>query len=244
MLPSNDMNEKLPVRLLYMTPLCLSANNPKQNTFAIEASSSSSPIRFGIVMSCITGGRGRWIGPAGLGGLGTWWLALPTGCTVVNFIGFGVVLLIPCRGRFMCPLTVAGMALRYLLMSFSLRLGHPSRKPCQTAFRSVDIFGLHNDWCANLTAFALVLMEWVKFATCELLLWASNGTAVYFFLFELALFWSTIFFLIGSVVRRLVGTASRTTIFCVLFLRTYFGRIEFLCNCTALRFLPTICINR
>ena len=41
----------------------------------------------------------------------------------------------------MCPLAVAGMALRYLLMSFSLRLGHPLRKPYQTAFRSVEILG-------------------------------------------------------------------------------------------------------
>jgi hypothetical protein len=63
---------------------------------------------------------------------------------VANFIGFGVVLLIPCLGCFMRPLDVAGLALRYLLMSFSLRLGHPLRKPCRTALRRVDIFGLHN----------------------------------------------------------------------------------------------------
>jgi hypothetical protein len=30
-LPSNDMNGKFPVRSLYITPLCLSANAPKQN---------------------------------------------------------------------------------------------------------------------------------------------------------------------------------------------------------------------
>ncbi len=66
-----------------------------------------------------------------------------TGWISANFIGFGVVLLIPCRGHFICPLAVAGLALRYLFINFSLRFGHPSRKPCRTALRSVEIFGLH-----------------------------------------------------------------------------------------------------
>ncbi len=37
--------------------------------------------------------------------------------------------------------------------------GHPSRNPRRTALRRVNIFGLHNDWSANLTAFAFVLTE-------------------------------------------------------------------------------------
>ena len=163
-----------------MTPLCLSAKAPKQNTFAIDVSSSSSPIRFGIAVPCITGGWGRWIVTACSGGLVKWWLASPTGCTVADFIGFGVVLLIPCWGHLICPLAVAGLALRYLFMSFSLRFGHSSRKTLQTALRRVDIFELHNNWCANLTAFAIVLKECVKLATCGTSSCASDGTVMFF----------------------------------------------------------------
>ena len=44
MFPSNDTNGKLPVMSLYMTPVLLSANAPKQKTFAIDASLSSGMI--------------------------------------------------------------------------------------------------------------------------------------------------------------------------------------------------------
>ncbi len=43
-----------------------------------------------------------------------------------------------------------------------LRLGHPLRKPFCTAFRNVEIFGLHNNWGANLTSLARVLTECVN----------------------------------------------------------------------------------
>ena len=66
----------------------------------------------------------------------------------------------------MWPLAVAGLGFRYLRISFSDMLGHPFRKPFRVALRSVDILGLHNDWCANLTLLALVEMEWAKTATC------------------------------------------------------------------------------
>ena len=119
------------------------------------------------------------------------------------------MLLIPCRGLFICPLAVAGLALRYLLISFSLRLGHPSRKPRRTALRRVNIFGLHNDWCANFTAFALVLTEWVKLAACVAPSWASAGTVRLFFcawptgfiVFDCSLFGP-----IGSVHRSVDGS--------------------------------------
>ena len=76
-----------------------------------------------------------------------------------------VVLRIPCRGCFMWPLAVAGLGFRYLRMSFSEMLGHPFRKPFCVALRSMDILGLHSDWCANLTLLALVEMEWENTAT-------------------------------------------------------------------------------
>ena len=72
---------------------------------------------------------------------------------------FGVVLRIPCRGRFMCPLAVAGLGLRYFRISVSDMLGHPFRNPFRVALRSLDIVGLHRAWCANFTLFARVDME-------------------------------------------------------------------------------------
>ena len=96
---------------------------------------------------------------------GTCWI---TGCVSCCGIAlfFGVVLRIPWRGRFMCPLAVAGLGFKYLRMSFSEMLGHPFRKPFRVALRSLDILGLHSDWCANLTLLALVEMEWAKTAAC------------------------------------------------------------------------------
>jgi hypothetical protein len=64
----------------------------------------------------------------------------------------------------MWPFAVAGLGLRYLRMSFSDRFGQPLRKLLRTAFNNVKIFGLHNNWCANLTPFTRVFTECVKFA--------------------------------------------------------------------------------
>ncbi len=64
----------------------------------------------------------------------------------------------------MWPFAVAGPGVRYLRMSFLDRFGQPFRKHVRTAFNNVKKFGLHNDWCANLTPFARVLTECVKFA--------------------------------------------------------------------------------
>ena len=66
----------------------------------------------------------------------------------------------------MWPLAVAGLGLRYFRISVSEILGHPFRKPFGVALRSVEILGLYNNWCANLTLFARVEMEWAKTAMC------------------------------------------------------------------------------
>ena len=87
-----------------------------------------------------------------------------SGCTI-GFV-FGVVLRMPCRGRFMWPLAVAGLGFKYFRMSVSDILGHPLRKPFRVALSSLDIAGLHSDWCANLTLFARVDIEWANVATC------------------------------------------------------------------------------
>jgi hypothetical protein len=94
-------------------------------------------------------------------------LPLNTGCSGTMMSGCiafcrGVVLLIPWRGRFICPFAVAGLGFKYFRINFTLTFGHPSRNPFRTAFNIVEIFGLHNDWCANFTAFTLVLIECVN----------------------------------------------------------------------------------
>ena len=71
----------------------------------------------------------------------------------------------------MWPLVVAGLGLRYLSISVSEMLGNPFKKPFRVALRSVDILGLHRDWCANLTLFARVEIEWEKRAVC----WTVSG---------------------------------------------------------------------
>jgi hypothetical protein len=40
--------------------------------------------------------------------------------------------------HFICPLDVAGLGLRYLTMSFLVKLGHPLRKPLLVAFYSLS----------------------------------------------------------------------------------------------------------
>jgi hypothetical protein len=72
---------------------------------------------------------------------------------------FGVVLCIPCLGGFIWHFAVAGLGLRYLLISFMLMCGHLFRNPCQVAFNRVDIFGLHNNWCTNFTLLARICTE-------------------------------------------------------------------------------------
>ena len=79
---------------------------------------------------------------------------------------FGVVLWMPCRGCFMWPFAVAGLGFRYFSISFSEMLGHPLRKPLRVALRSVDIVGLHRDWCANFTLLARVKIECANCAMC------------------------------------------------------------------------------
>ena len=44
-------------------------------------------------------------------------------------------------------------------MSFLEIFGHPFRNPFCVALRSLEMVGLHSNWCANLTLLALVKME-------------------------------------------------------------------------------------
>ncbi len=68
------------------------------------------------------------------------------------------------RGRFMWPLAVAKLGLRYLSIKVSDKLGHPLRNPLQTALRRVEILWLHRAWWANLTALVRVRTECTNIA--------------------------------------------------------------------------------
>ncbi len=81
------------------------------------------------------------------------------GTTMCAVGGFGLVLCMPWRGRYMCPFAVAGHGLRYLRMSFSNMFRHPLRNPLHTTFNSVESFWLDSDWCANLTLLLCICTE-------------------------------------------------------------------------------------
>jgi len=81
--------------------------------------------------------------------------------------GFGRVLRMPWRGRFMCPFAVAVLGLRYLRINVSDKCGHPLRNPRRTALRRVEILGLQRDWWVNLTALARVRTECVNVANAR-----------------------------------------------------------------------------
>ena len=132
-----------------MIPLFLSANAPNTKIFAMDLSPLS-PIRFGCCEfysdTCSETCPDTCSEPSCI---------LAVGCkgTVVAgtcmddclAVAFGVVLCMPCLGCFICPFAVAGLGFKYFRINFLLMFGHPFRNPLQTAFKSVNIFGLHKD---------------------------------------------------------------------------------------------------
>jgi hypothetical protein len=85
-------------------------------------------------------------------------------CGAGSVLALGLVLCILWHRRFIWPFAVAGLGLRYLLISLTLMYGHPLRNPRLVALRRVEIFGLHNNWCANLTLLAHFRIECKKAA--------------------------------------------------------------------------------
>ncbi len=83
------------------------------------------------------------------------------------------MLLIPCLGCFMWPFIVAGLGFKYLRINVLLMPGHPFKYPHYVAFNREENFGLHNDWCANLTALARVVTECVNIAIAGW--WGGGG---------------------------------------------------------------------
>ncbi len=79
--------------------------------------------------------------------------------------GLERVLLIPWWWHFLWPLTVTRPGFKYLRINVSPIFGHPFKKPCCMTFKSVEIWGLHNNQCANVTAFARMLTKCVNIAS-------------------------------------------------------------------------------
>ena len=97
-----------------------------------------------------------------------------SGVSIGGLVAFVRVLRMPCRGRYMCPLAVAVLGLRYLRINVLVMFGHPLRNPRRTALRSIDILGLQRDWWANLTVLACVCTECVKVANVACRVTESN----------------------------------------------------------------------
>ena len=118
---------------LYTTPDILSANAPKQNTFAID-SSSMSLMRLGSdnIGTLSSSFSFRYTSP-GIVTSGTL-----CGVRRMCVVSLGVVLRIPLRGLFICPFAVAGLATRYLRTVIVSKCGAPSRKPALIALTIGD----------------------------------------------------------------------------------------------------------
>ncbi len=139
-----------------MTPELLSTNTLKQIRLAMDLSMLS------LMMWCTScGPTMHWPGTMMFWIRCTMAIDGTVGCWAN---GFEHVLQMPYQGLFMFPLGVAGLGLRYFKINFLLRLGHPLRKPLQTALSKVEIFGLHSNWCANFTPLAQVQTECVNVA--------------------------------------------------------------------------------
>ncbi len=168
MLPLYDMNGNEPVKLWYTIPLFLSANAPKQNTFAID-SLSLSPIRLGPVECPYPFSGYAWTSWKSGNTCRLIWVAGCQGASSMVGIGtslgaFGCILLMPWQGRFMWPFAVVGLGCRYWRINNSKIFGHHLRKPSRIAVSGVDNLELPNDWWANLTALARVHTKCVKVA--------------------------------------------------------------------------------
>ena len=64
---------------------------------------------------------------------------------------------------------MAVLGLRYFRINLADMLGQPRTNPRRVAFKSVEILGLHKDWCANMTELTRVRMECVNVARSILL---------------------------------------------------------------------------
>jgi hypothetical protein len=163
------MNGNSPVQSLYTTPVCLSADAPKQKILMID-SSSTSVMRAGpllLVTLLLSLSKMR----PGMGGCSMGKDALGS----VNRHAVGlcqtVVLCRPLHGCFMWHLDVAGLGMRYFCTVYAVKCGAPLRKSHLMAQIKEETGGLHKLWCINLTSFSLVVRWYEKPAVW----WAITG---------------------------------------------------------------------
>ncbi len=131
----------------------------KQKILAID-SLSTSVIKVGplllvtllLLLLMMRHGMGGWLmGKGAIGGVER--------CAV----GFGltVVLCRPFRGRFMWPLDVVELGMRYSCTVFVIKCGAPLRKSHLIAWINDEVGGLHKLYCINFTSLSLVV-QWYK----------------------------------------------------------------------------------
>ncbi len=86
----------------------------------------------------------------------------------------GIVLQIPLRGLFICPLAVAGLDMRYFRTVSASKCGAPSRNPALIALSIDAIGGLQKLWCTNLTLLIFVVRAYENPAVSTMgLRWAQ-----------------------------------------------------------------------
>ncbi len=96
--------------------------------------------------------------------------------------------------------------------------GHPCMKPPWAGLRRIDIFGLHNDWCANITALACVWMECVNVATLGWSMCSVTGEYLCgMYTFPLILIWLPVG-LIGNIHKSIDGSLYPRRIILFLFM--------------------------
>ena len=109
-----------------------------------------------------------------------------------------------------------GARIEVLENHFFNMLGQPRTNPWRVALRSVDIVGLHNNWCANMMELALVLMEWVNVAR----LMRSELSSALGVLCGLPTFplLSAVVELIGRIHKSVAGSLNPCKITCSLYI--------------------------
>jgi hypothetical protein len=103
-------------------------------------------------------------------------------------------------------------------------LGQPQTNPLRVAFRSVEILGLHNDWCANMMELAQVKMECVNVARSI----RSELLTTLGFLCGLPTFpmLSSFVTLIGSVHKSVAGSLKPRKIIVSLYIASHFALVN------------------
>ena len=143
---------------LYMMPVTLLANAPKQNTLAMDLSSIS------LILLC-----GGWLGRLSYSS-GCMRPGMVVLCALAGvdssilgvMVGLGVVLQIPLRGCFRWPFAVTRLAMRYLCPVCASRWGVPLRKPALIALKKKAMGGLQKLWWANFMLLILVVHAYEK----------------------------------------------------------------------------------